>query len=74
METKGNSRKPTPAIPSYEVNHRETPVALATAFDELIDPLAERNFDLHEAVGDGRISGPTSRDVCVATHRLPGNV
>jgi hypothetical protein len=30
-------------------------VQLATAFDELIDLLVERNFDLYEALGDGTI-------------------
>lgn len=44
-----------PQLTGYEVHHRETPVQLASAFDELIDLLVERNFDLYEALGDGRI-------------------
>lgn len=45
----------SPKLTCYEVNNRETPVQLDDAFGELIDLLAERNFDLYEAVGDGTI-------------------
>jgi hypothetical protein len=44
-----------PKLMCCEVNNRESEVELETAFDELIDLLAERNFDLYEAVGDGAI-------------------
>lgn len=45
----------SPQLTCYEVHHREQPMQLANAFDELIDLIAERNFDLYEAVGDGTI-------------------
>jgi hypothetical protein len=44
-----------PQLTCYEVHHRESPMQLATAFDELVDLLVERNFDLYEAFGDGTI-------------------
>lgn len=44
-----------PKLSCWEVHHREDEVELATAFNDMIDLLAERNFDLYEAVGDGTI-------------------
>jgi hypothetical protein len=44
-----------PKITAYEVNDPTTPVDLDAAFNDLINLLAERNFDLYEAVGDGTI-------------------
>jgi len=50
-----DSNQFTPRITCYEVNDPTTPVNLDSAFDDLITLLAERNFDLYEAPGDGTI-------------------
>ncbi len=44
-----------PKLSCWEVHHREDEVELSSAFDDMIDLLAERNFDLYEALGDGTI-------------------
>ena len=50
-----DSNQFAPKITCYEVNDRHTEVDLATAFDEIVELAAERNFDTYEAVGDGTI-------------------
>ncbi|ALL79809.1 hypothetical protein AD006_28940 (plasmid) [Pseudonocardia sp. EC080610-09] len=44
----------TPAITCYEVNNPDEPVELEQVFDELVELLAERNFDMYEAI-EGQI-------------------
>lgn len=44
-----------PKVTAYEVNDPTTPVDLSTVFDDLVTLIAERNFDLYEAPGDGTI-------------------
>jgi hypothetical protein len=43
-----------PLLECYQVNDSETPVALAHVLDELVELVAERNFDFYEA-NDGRV-------------------
>jgi hypothetical protein len=50
-----DSNQFTPQIACFEVNDQATPVNLETAFDDIVTLLAERNFDLYEAPGDGTI-------------------
>ncbi len=50
-----DSNQVAPKITCYEVNDPTTPVDLDSAFDDLVTLLAERNFDLYEAPGDGTI-------------------
>ena len=50
-----DSNQFAPEITCYEVNDQHSNVALATVFDELVDLVAERNFDMYEAGGDGTI-------------------
>lgn len=45
----------TPKITCYEVNDPDNEVDLETAFDELVELTAERNFDMYEAASDGTI-------------------
>jgi len=42
-------------VTCYEVNDMSQAVDLERPFDDLVVLLAERNFDLYEAVGDGTI-------------------
>ncbi|WP_448062254.1 hypothetical protein [Cellulomonas hominis] len=44
-----------PKITCFEVNDQSTPVNLSDAFDDMVTLIAERNFDLYEAKGDGSI-------------------
>ncbi len=50
-----DSNQVTPQVTCYEVNDMSQAVDLERAFDDLVVLLAERNFDLYEAVGDGTI-------------------
>ncbi|TQM43927.1 hypothetical protein [Pseudonocardia cypriaca] len=50
-----DSNQFAPKITCYEVNDRYTEVDLETAFDEIVELAAERNFDTYESVGDGTI-------------------
>ena len=62
-----------PKITAYEVNDPTTPVDLGTAFDDLVNLLAERNFDPPKAPLPaerrvrGPISGPRSRSAVPPT-------
>lgn len=44
-----------PGVTCYEVNDPGTPVELSDALDDIVTLIAERNFDLYEAPGDGTI-------------------
>ena len=50
-----DSNQFTPQIACFEGNDQATPVNLEAAFDDIVTLLAERNFDLYEAPGDGTI-------------------
>lgn len=45
----------SPSVTCYEVNDQDKVVDLGTAFDELVELTAERNFDMYEATGDDTI-------------------
>lgn len=46
-----------PTVMAYEVNDPDTPVDLDTALNDIVQLVAERNFDLYEATDDGNIRG-----------------
>lgn len=46
-----------PQVTGYEVHDSQTPVSLNEALDDIVNLIAERNFDLYEAPGDGQIRG-----------------
>jgi len=46
-----------PKVTYYEVNDPETPVELSAALEDIVELVAEQNFDLYEASGDGLIRG-----------------
>lgn len=50
-----DSNQFAPQITCFEVNDEATPVDLASAFDDIVTLLSERNFDLYETSGDGTI-------------------
>lgn len=46
-----------PSLRCFQVSDRATEVNIGEALDELVELLAERNFDLYEATPDGMIRG-----------------
>lgn len=46
----------SPTVTCYEVHDPDNPIELEQAFDEVVELVAERNFDLYEAL-DGNIRG-----------------
>lgn len=46
-----------PVVTAYEVNSPDTPVDLEAALDDIMQLVAERNFDLYEATNTGEIRG-----------------
>lgn len=46
-----------PVVTAYEVNDLDTPVELDAALDDIVQLVAERNFDLYEATDNGEIRG-----------------
>lgn len=46
-----------PTVTAYEVNDPQTPVDLDAALTDIVELVAERNFDLYEATDDGGIRG-----------------
>lgn len=50
-----------PSVICHEVNSPLEPVELETVFDELVMLTAERNFDIYEATGDGKIRRSRSK-------------
>ncbi len=44
-----------PRVTCYEVHDPDTPVDLHKTLDDIVELVAERNFDLYEATGDGSV-------------------